>query len=112
KGQPRLLHRMIPRKGEALNGGDRIRGLHGTYGNGTGALDLSIDVDRAGATLGDATAVFGSGQSELLAQHPEQRHIAADAHLEEFAIHVQLGHADVASDLVADLYSNCKCGRY
>src|SRR5262249_33533585 len=88
------------------NGGDLIRSLHGTYGNGAGALDLSVDVDRAGATLSDATAVFGSGQSELFAQHPEQRHIAADVHLEEFAIHVQLGHAAVASDLVADLYSH------
>src|SRR5262245_17084533 len=44
----------------------------GGDGGYAGADRLAVDVDRAGAALGDAAAEFGSCKSESLAQRPEQ----------------------------------------
>ena len=46
-----------------------------------GAHRLAVDMHGAGAALRDAAAEFGAGQSELVAQHPEQRRLRLDIEL-------------------------------
>src|SRR5260221_4701040 len=54
-------------------------GDHGAAGDvahrgGAGAGRLAVDMDGAGAALGDAAAVFRAGEPQLVAEIPEQRH--------------------------------------
>jgi hypothetical protein len=44
----------------------------------TGAHWIAVDVDGAGAALGDAAAVFRTGQPQHVTQHPEERRAAVD----------------------------------
>jgi hypothetical protein len=39
---------------------------------------LTVDVQRAGAALGNTATEFGAGQPELIADHPEQRRFRRD----------------------------------
>jgi hypothetical protein len=58
-----------------------IGALHRAGRHDAGADRLAVDVDRAGAALGDPAAEFRAGQAELVAQHPEQRRIRLDVDL-------------------------------
>ncbi len=44
-------------------------------------MHLAVDVHRAGAALRDAAAVFGAGQADVLADHPQQRRVVLDLHV-------------------------------
>ena len=47
-----------------------------------GARRDAVDVHGAGAALGDAAAVLGADQAELVAQHPEQRGVGLGVDLD------------------------------
>src|SRR6267378_3995055 len=53
----------------------------------------AINVDRAGAALRDAAAVFGAGQADLLADHPEQRRVGVDVEVMRLPVNGQTDHA-------------------
>ncbi len=40
--------------------------------------DLAVDVHGAGAALRDTAAVLGAGETDLLADHPQQRGVGLD----------------------------------
>src|SRR5262245_49620890 len=68
---PGSLDRMRVARIEALDGGDG--GVADVAERDrTGPHCLSVDVDGAGPALGDAAAELGSGEPQLLADHPEQ----------------------------------------
>src|SRR6185503_11676518 len=50
----------------------------------------AVDVNRAGATLGNAAAVFRPGQPDLLAYGPQQRRAGLDVHLVVSSVDVEL----------------------
>src|SRR6185503_9487513 len=58
---------------------------------------------RAGAALRHAAAVLGSGEPDLLAQHPQQRRVVLDRHLACLAVDVQFRHGDSPSLVTAIL---------
>ena len=57
------------------------------------ARRLAVDVDGAGAALGDAAAILRAGQADSLANHPEQRRIRFDVNLMRFSIDAETDHA-------------------
>src|SRR5690349_1038272 len=68
---PRLLHlaqRAVD--GEALDRGDLLADGFAEL-NATGSHCDAIDVNRAGAALGDAAAIFGTGQPDVFAYRPQ-----------------------------------------
>src|SRR5258708_16228992 len=89
---PSLLHWMRPRGREALDGDDPVARFHVSDANGAGALHLIIDVHGAGAALSDATAIFRSGEADLLADHPQERRIWFHLHVTNAAIDIELCH--------------------
>src|SRR6516162_6421272 len=77
---PGLLHLMQRAVGgEPLDRRD-LTGANRTDRYRAGPRRDPVDVHRAGATLGDAAAVFGSCQTERVAQYPEQRSVRIDIH--------------------------------
>ncbi len=46
----------------------------------TGADRLAIEMYGASAALSDAAAVFGTGHTQYIAQHPKQRHVRINIH--------------------------------
>src|SRR5258705_7964213 len=58
--------------GEPFAGGDLLA-LGGADGQRAGADRLAVEMDRAGAALRDAAAVFGAGQADILPDRPQQR---------------------------------------
>src|ERR1700704_3040436 len=90
--RPGLLHGMRGVGGQSLDGDDAVGRLHVANPNGAGALHLVIDVHGAGAALRDATAVFRAGETELLAEHPQQRGLGLHLHVAIYAIDVELCH--------------------
>ena len=71
---PSLLNNMGRVVGDALNGGHGLAGCR-RYGNAARANRLTIEVQGAGAALGNATAEFGSGHPEMIADDPEERRV-------------------------------------
>src|SRR5262249_10786402 len=53
----------------------------------------AVDMDGAGAALGDAAAILGTGQSDRVAQHPQQRGVGIDIDLMGLSIHAEISHA-------------------
>jgi hypothetical protein len=62
---------------------------HSADGQHARARCPSIDMDRAGAALRDATAVFRAGEADVIAQNPQQRGCRFGIDLVRFAIHTQ-----------------------
>jgi len=52
----------------------------------TGSLRHAIDVHGAGAAQPDAAAELASGQAEMLAHHPQQRHVLGPVELGSLAV--------------------------
>ena len=52
----------------------------------------AVHVHGAGAALADAAAELRAGEAEVLAQDPEQRHVAAHVHVVAFAVYVESDH--------------------
>src|ERR1700686_1158524 len=70
--EPGLLHRVqLAVLSERLDGGDLLA-ADGADGDLARARGDAVDVHGAGAALGDAATVFGAGQSDRVADDPEQ----------------------------------------
>src|SRR3989449_8584492 len=69
---PRALHGVRAVLGEAFDRGHPFAG-DGGHGQSAGARRDAVQVDGAGAALGDAAAELGAGEPERVAQHPEER---------------------------------------
>src|SRR3989449_5817591 len=82
---PRALHRVRAVLGQAF---DRRHALAGDGGHGqhAGARRDAIQVDGAGAALGDAAAELGAGEPEGVTQHPEERRVGGDVDRFAFAV--------------------------
>ena len=65
------------------------------------AHGLAVHQHRAGAALAQAAAVFGPLQSQVVAQHVEQRRVGVDFGRQVRAVHVELKRA-MWSSLVRD----------
>ena len=89
---PGLLHLgQLAVYGKALNGFDLLA-LEAGNRHRTGSQWQAIDQHRARAADADAAAIFGAGQPEVIAQHPEQRGLGIDIESVLFAVDGQLGH--------------------
>jgi hypothetical protein len=67
----------------------------------TGTDSLSVDPDRAGATLRHSASVFWTCDTEFVAQDPEQRHFGNDVNPVPGPIDHQFDHVDASfADIV------------
>src|SRR5262249_35050416 len=62
----------------------------------------AVDMDGAGAALGDAAAILGAGQPDRVAQHPQQRGVGIDIDLMSLSIHAEISH------LQTSLHRHCE----
>ena len=75
-----------------------------------GSWTSAVDVDGAGAALGDAASVLGAGQTRLLAQGPKEGCIAVDVQVDGLAIHVEFGHVEILRSGLAHRHAkNASC---
>ena len=90
---PGLLH-LVQRavRREAFDRGDLLA-VGGADRHGAGARRHAVDVDGAGAALGDAAAVLGAGQADMLADRPQQRRVRIDVDCEAFPLIVRFAIA-------------------
>src|SRR3989441_3806938 len=91
---PCLLHRVRAVLGQAFDGGHALAG-DGRHGQHAGARRDAVQVDGAGAALGDAAAELGAGEPERVTQHPQERRVGSD--VDRFALAVD-GEADRGHD--------------
>src|SRR4051812_24606744 len=82
--------RAVGRK--AFDRDDPIGGAHVSDANGAGALHLVVDVHGAGAALGYAATVFRAGETDLLADDPQERGVRLYLHVADIAVDVELCH--------------------
>jgi hypothetical protein len=80
---------------QPFNGGDVVVEDR-AQGQDTGTRWAAIYMDRAGAALGDAAAIFCSGEAEAIAQDPQQRCPRLNVDLIRFAIHAQGNHGSTS----------------
>src|SRR4029453_12092100 len=52
----------------------------------------AIDVNRAGAALGDAAAIFGAGQPDVFPDRPKQRRVRLDVDIDRLSVDSELCH--------------------
>src|SRR5262245_39142853 len=92
-GDPGLLHLVQGAVGtaEPLDGGDVLAGGLADR-HAAGAHRHAVDMDRAGAALCNAASVFGSRQSDVLADCPKKRRIVFDVDADCLAVDVEVGH--------------------
>src|SRR5207247_990578 len=82
---PRALHRVRAVLGQAFDRGDAFAG-DGGHGQHAGAGGDAVQMDGAGAALGDAAAKLGAGEAEGVTQHPEERRVGGDVDRFAFAV--------------------------
>src|SRR5262245_41500045 len=89
---PGLLH-LVQRaaRGEPLDGGNLLA-LGGADWQRAGAHRRAVDVHGAGAALGDAAAIFGSSQTDILPDRPQQWRIGCDVDLVALSVDGQPCH--------------------
>src|SRR4051794_19625649 len=81
---PGLLHLVqFAVAGQPLDRRDLL-GAERAYRHRAGARRGAVDMHGAGAALRDAAAVFGPGQPDRIAQHPQQRRARIDIDLIDF----------------------------
>src|SRR5215510_670619 len=92
-GDPGLLHpvQLAIRAGQAFDGGDLLAGGLAD-GHAAGAHRHAVDMDSAGTALCNAASIFGSGQSDVLADCPEKWRIVFDVDADCLAIDVEVCH--------------------
>lgn len=91
--EPGLLHFVQDlARSQALDGGD-FSALNRPGWNRTRTQGCAIKMDRASIALGNAAAVFGTSQSNLLADSPEQRCVGVNVDSLGLAIDGQTDHA-------------------
>src|SRR5256714_10765766 len=74
---PRALHGVRPVLGEAFDRGDALA-RDGRHRQHAGAGRDAVQVNGTGAALGDAAAELGTGETERVPQHPEERRVGGD----------------------------------
>src|SRR5579864_6977021 len=90
--EPGLLHRVhAAARREPLDGGD-LFARRGRDRKRTGTDRVAVDMDGAGAALGDAATEFGSLDVEHVPQYPQQGHLGLDVDLLDLAVHCELDH--------------------
>ncbi len=89
---PCFLQRMRAVGRKPFDGDDFLGDAHRRCGADATARGHAIDMHGAGSALRDAATVLGAGQSELLAQHPEQWRIGVGLEFAYRAVDVQAGH--------------------
>src|SRR5881397_381877 len=106
---PRALHRVRAVLGEPFDRGHTFAGDRG-YGQHAGARRDAVQVDGAGAALGDAAAELGASETEGVAQHPQERRVGGDA--DRFALAVD-GESDCGHDRASSrkMEKTCRGGR-
>jgi hypothetical protein len=77
---------------KALDGDDLVAGLDVADPDRARPRHLAIDMHGAGTALGDAAAVFGPGETDMLPDHPQERRVRFDLHHPYPSIDVELGH--------------------
>src|SRR5690606_4257109 len=80
-------HLLADRIGADAFDGGHLGLAHGCDGGHTGTDGRPVDMDGAGTALCDTTAELRPLQAQLVAQHPEQRHLAVHVHRAVFAVH-------------------------
>src|SRR5258708_7963617 len=90
--RPGLLHRMGARSGKPFDSDDAVGGLDRADGDGAGAPHLAVDVHGAGAALRDTAAVLRAGQTDLLADDPQERRPGLHLHVADLAVDVEFCH--------------------
>src|SRR6266704_2746372 len=83
---PGALHRVRAVLGKAFDRGDALAGDR-RHGQHAGARRNAVQVHGAGAALRDAAPELGAGESERVAQHPQQRGVGRDVHGGALAVH-------------------------
>src|SRR5580658_10462111 len=91
---PGHLHGVLALGVETLDGNDRFAG-DVRHGDGAGAHRLAVDMYRAGAAQRDAATELRSGQAELVAQVPHQRHRRIAVEAARLSIHTYADHASL-----------------
>src|SRR5881296_3846950 len=106
---PRALHRVRAVLGEPFDRGHPFAG-DGGHGQYAGARRDAVQVDGAGAALGDAAAELGAGEPERVTQHPQERRVGGD--VDRFALAVD-GEADRGHDRTSsrEMETTCTRGR-
>ena len=74
---------------ESLDGGDLGAVLHHREDE-AGIHPRAVHEHRAGAALRDAAAELGAGQAQLIAEHPEKRHVVFDIDLVQGSVDPEL----------------------
>jgi len=85
---PGKLHRMGAVGRQPLNGDDLALHVAGRKLAGPGGS--AVQVDGAGAALGDAAAILGPRQAQRIAQNPQQGCRGVHVHVMHLAVNVQL----------------------
>src|ERR1700677_4503295 len=81
-------------RGQAFDGDD-LRPDRRADRKRAGAGGYAIDMNRAGATLSDAAAVFGSGEAHPLPYCPQQRGIGSDVDIMRRPVDGKVQHQNV-----------------
>src|SRR5262249_9336469 len=90
---PRLLHLVQHAVLRETFDGRDLPALGEAEWDRAGAHWNSVDVDRAGAALGDATAVFRAGETDGLTQYPQERGVGIDVDCMTLAVNGECRHA-------------------
>src|SRR5580765_3435636 len=90
--RPGFLDWMRAGRRQAFDGDDLVGGLHGRDGDGAGAHQPAVEMDRAGAALRHTAAILRPRQADLFANGPQQRRVGLDLHVTNAAIDVELCH--------------------
>src|SRR5438034_2415666 len=98
-GDPGLLQRMRGVGREAL---DRrhLRAFHGSELRGAGAHRLAVDMHRARAAECRAAAELGTGELELIADHPQQRRAVLRLRGDRLAVEIECDHRHLLCALI------------
>src|SRR5579863_2630222 len=89
---PGALYRMVVVRGEAFDG-DHLRAIESTDRHRTGAHGGAVDMHRASTALRDTATEFCAGQTDHVAQHPEERRIGLDVDLPGCSVDVDGDHS-------------------
>jgi hypothetical protein len=89
---PGLLHRVRGIRRQALDGDDDVGFLDVAERDLAGARHLAVEMNRAGAALGDAAAIFGAGQADMFANDPQQGRVGLRRYFPHRSVDVEFCH--------------------
>src|SRR5579864_4637246 len=89
---PGLLHRVRAIGGQPLDRDNDIRFLDVAEGDLAGALHLAIEMNRTGAALGDAAAIFRAGQADMFPNDPEKGRVGLRRYFPHRTVDVEFCH--------------------